>query len=122
MFLFNEKMRETENIREFAEQHEMIKGTWVLEDVPGTSEGFHMLHAFDYGLTYTGGTFDEKKKGKGDYEIVEVREDGSMSITIKSDWYGFTSDMNIEPTENPDELKIYHQTYKKISDVYREEL
>ncbi len=119
-FVFSEKMDSTENIRMYPEQHALIKGTWVMDGSEDTSEGFHLLHAFDYGKTYTGGSYDENGKGLGYYEITEVRDDGSFDMVIRSDWYGYKSNMNITPTDDPEEIKIYTQTYRKISDYYKE--
>jgi hypothetical protein len=120
VYSYNSFVDERRNLVDFAIQHEQIEGTWVLDNVASVSDGFYILHAFSNGVTYTGGSDDKNGKGKGYYEVLEVSEDGSFVIEIKSDWYGYKSKMDLTPQKDPSLLKIYNQEFRKISDDFLE--
>ncbi|MEK7620465.1 MAG: hypothetical protein AAB413_04495 [Patescibacteria group bacterium] len=96
---------------DFPEQHDALRGTWILTDVPGADPSFFLRNTFSNGK-YTIET-SIPNTDRGEYRVTTIHADGTFEIELTSSRYGFIVNMDIEPLEDLDRIKLDHQTFMR---------
>ena len=95
----------------FQEQHDLLRGSWILKDVPGADPSFFIANSFADGRYTISGSL--KMSDRGTYRITQVFPDGTFEIELTSSRYGFVVTTEVEPLDVPDYIKLDHQRFQR---------
>lgn len=104
-----------QEFKQYEDQHDALRGVWETRVVTEENPDWYVRHHYNNGRSYIEGTWLEGgRKGKGNYVIKQINEDGSFVIETKSDWYGYRVDTTVMPVEGGETILFDGQTLKKV--------